>query len=414
MHCLELSEIEGYISGSLDERVCQDITSHLDACTCCRKAIAAARGETGVAGETPATNPPRRKKPLLKVRCTVCGAQYGISPERVVGRVVKIRCKACQSIFEVRSAATTEKSVLERGRRLWFLVIRRQRVGPMTEQEVRERFQRGEIKARTYAWRQGFPRWERLNNVPEFKELAHDSPIATSNQLAGRSKHSSALQREVSDPVQPDDVPHVESSAVARPRPHDMGEIAPARENLADERLPRIHCKETDRNEILSKRKRRKAHQVGDNLAPGELDRDLKAQRRDNSVLFSLSHLQELAAPPRKEEQPAASGIELFNIRSMPGPPPPLLIPLHDQPPRRLGLGLVLGIGIIGVILGASMLLGIFFLIQPKMVRALFSRTEARTEIKINPKHLQQEETVQEGRARADRDAAASPLLPAP
>ena len=54
---------------------------------------------------------------------------------------------------------------------IWSLVIKKKRVGPLTEQEVRDRFTQGQVTLRTYTWRKGMKKWVRLGNVQEFGDL---------------------------------------------------------------------------------------------------------------------------------------------------------------------------------------------------------------------------------------------------
>ena len=54
---------------------------------------------------------------------------------------------------------------------IWSLVIKKKRVGPLTDQEVRDRFTQGQITLRTYTWRKGMKSWVRLGNVQEFGDL---------------------------------------------------------------------------------------------------------------------------------------------------------------------------------------------------------------------------------------------------
>jgi hypothetical protein len=62
---------------------------------------------------------------------------------------------------------------------MWFLMVRREPVGPLTEEEVLERIRRGEVTARTYAWKEGFDDWERLGYLPPFMELTGDPGAET-------------------------------------------------------------------------------------------------------------------------------------------------------------------------------------------------------------------------------------------
>jgi hypothetical protein len=106
---------------------------------------------------------------IVKVACEKCGAKYSLPEARLVGHVLKIRCKTCRAVFEVRD--DKPNSVEGRGKKIWFVVIARERVGPLTGQQVRDRIAVGELHARSHIWRQGMDRWERLASVDEFAEI---------------------------------------------------------------------------------------------------------------------------------------------------------------------------------------------------------------------------------------------------
>lgn len=117
---------------------------------------------------------PTEERNLVKVACDACGAKYSLPEERLKGRVLKIRCKACSQVFEVRddgSAPSPTSPLASRGQKRWFAVIDRQRVGPMTEQDLRDRHGRREITLRSYVWRQGMGEWKRLFEVEDFSDL---------------------------------------------------------------------------------------------------------------------------------------------------------------------------------------------------------------------------------------------------
>ncbi|HKE14777.1 MAG TPA: GYF domain-containing protein [Kofleriaceae bacterium] len=132
----------------------------------------------------------------MKIVCDACSAKYSIADEKVRGKVFKIRCKKCSNIIVVRGAVSEasetatarydqkETKLLEyQGEQradsaaevsesaVWHLVIDQEQVGPMTVEEVRERFQRGEIDSEGYVWREGFGDWERLADVNEFSGI---------------------------------------------------------------------------------------------------------------------------------------------------------------------------------------------------------------------------------------------------
>lgn len=54
-------------------------------------------------------------------------------------------------------------------RRSWFVVINKQRIGPMPEKDVRLYIERGRLTEASFVWRQGLPRWTRLRNLEEFQ-----------------------------------------------------------------------------------------------------------------------------------------------------------------------------------------------------------------------------------------------------
>lgn len=127
---------------------------------------------------------------LIKVGCSNCGSKYSLPRDRLKGRVLKIRCKSCDTIFEVRDKSP--QSISARGQRRWFAVINRERMGPMTAQQVRDRFSRGEITLRTYVWRQGMEKWERLHRVPELGEASEAPketlpPVSSTRPAKGRA-----------------------------------------------------------------------------------------------------------------------------------------------------------------------------------------------------------------------------------
>ena len=46
-----------------------------------------------------------------------------------------------------------------------------EQVGPISDADVRTKIDRGEVKADTYTWKEGFADWVKLSSVPEFAGL---------------------------------------------------------------------------------------------------------------------------------------------------------------------------------------------------------------------------------------------------
>ena len=70
---------------------------------------------------------------------------------------------------------------------LWYLMINRERVGPITEDDVREKYAAREIGPRTYAWTPGQKKWERLFNIRE---------LYSSDTLRGTGAHATVAPLE--------------------------------------------------------------------------------------------------------------------------------------------------------------------------------------------------------------------------
>ena len=415
----------------MDDREADEVTRHLVSCKQCRQLVAEARGTTDPQG---VTTEKRDDRPLVKVRCHKCGARYGIPEERVRGRMLKIRCKNCSSIIEVWSSEGAIKSVIDRGKKHWFLVVKRERIGPMTEQEVRERFERGEIKAKTYAWRQGFSKWERIRDIPEFKELGGLTPTprisAETTRKAPMAGGSDPDRTEKARPPRAyvrasepsseelnfDGLDSLAETAYrdgpgGAPEGSESGlrtaYVPPGSPPAADHQLTHIHLAQRQPREGIEvdgdqghemtskfdaaseaswdRQFREASHPPGDPAGPlpdhpsprmssGEWEQHMKGQRRENSVLFSLAHLQNLAAAqaPREGRRPEGSNA-ILDIRPTLGPPASALMLPEEAGKRRSGVGTILGVAFLGIVLGAGVLLGILYLVQPQLVKALIA-----------------------------------------
>ena len=123
----------------------------------------------------------------MKLICDECGAKYSIADEKVRGKVFKIRCKKCQNVIVVRG---TEQPSAEGGHALlhagegapapavtpspsepepiWYVVIGRDQVGPLTDADVEERLRRGEVTGESFVWQEGFSDWVPIATVDRF------------------------------------------------------------------------------------------------------------------------------------------------------------------------------------------------------------------------------------------------------
>lgn len=186
----------------------------------------------------------------MKIECDKCSAKYSIADEKVRGKTFKIRCKKCSNVIIVRDKGVVSEAgaaaAVDSGGPGWHIAINGETVGPLGEDEVRQRFAAGEIDRDTAVWQEGFDDWLPLGEVDVFGDLpergagAEDPFAASANQDdyavgAGRSVGVAA------------------AAAVA----------ATGTDGLAEPQSPRVS--------------------------------KLTGQRNENSVLFSLDSLQAMA-----------------------------------------------------------------------------------------------------------------------
>ncbi|MEM6992198.1 MAG: GYF domain-containing protein, partial [Myxococcota bacterium] len=182
----------------------------------------------------------------MKIECDKCAAKYSIADEKVRGKTFKIRCKKCSNVIIVRdkgaaAAAGAAAAPAADHAPGWHLAINGETVGPMAEDEVRQRYDAGEIDKETAVWQEGFEDWVPLGDVDVFGNLPERAPAA-----AAEDPFASANQDDYAAPAA--------VGAVAA-----GGGAAP----MEQARSPRVS--------------------------------QLTGQRNENSVLFSLDSLQSLA-----------------------------------------------------------------------------------------------------------------------
>jgi predicted Zn finger-like uncharacterized protein len=265
----------------------------------------------------------------MKIVCDACQAKYSISDDKVQGKVFKIRCKKCSNIIVVRGNASAaepapapaqekDTRVYDYGyeggdqppagdESVWHVVINQDQVGPMTAVDVQQRFAAGEIDGEAYIWREGFADWLPLAQVDTFAELvAQGSPTAAAP--AGPSAGASAVaamfaggSEDGSGRSDPGDL-FAAASAGAAQRDDDGGDLFGTKPAAAQGTQP---------------------------------SSKLRGERNENSVLFSLNNLAQLAsnkpapspAPSSSSSSPSPAGAAtgaaggegsgLIDIRSM-------------------------------------------------------------------------------------------------
>ena len=260
----------------------------------------------------------------MKIVCDACQAKYSISDDKVQGKVFKIRCKKCSNIIVVRGGAgaaepapapAQEKDtrVYEYGyeggdhapagdESVWHVVINQDQVGPMTAVEVQQRFSGGEIDTETYIWREGFSDWLPLAQVDTFAQLMASGGAPSRSGGGGGGNAVAAM------------FGGGEDAAPARSDPGDLFAAAASNARHDD-----------DGGDLFGNKPA---------AAPSsQANSKMRGERNENSVLFSLNNLAQLASDkPMAASSHAASassasgaatggsggeGSGLIDIRSM-------------------------------------------------------------------------------------------------
>jgi predicted Zn finger-like uncharacterized protein len=270
----------------------------------------------------------------MRIVCPQCGAKYEVKDEKVRKKVFKIRCKRCTHEFVVRGeqeeaqepaaaqvadeaapapAATNhedeatkvvdyserQREIAEEEGAVWHVVINREQVGGLTADDVLAYLGRGEIDPDTFTWREGMADWARLSTVPEFADaVAHATAQA--------------------EPDAQDDLGATAAidigAGIPEPASNDAEEDVMASNNVADGTAGGLFGGIDDLDDP----------RVSD---PSQL----RNQRNENSVLFSLDALAEGAgASPRSAPAPQvantggseASGLIDMSLLDNVGPGP--------------------------------------------------------------------------------------------
>jgi predicted Zn finger-like uncharacterized protein len=254
----------------------------------------------------------------MKIVCDACQAKYSISDDKVQGKVFKIRCKKCSNIIVVRGGASAaepapapqqEKDTrvydygYEGGDRplagdeaVWHVVINQDQVGPMTAVDVRQRFADGEIDSETYVWREGFADWMPLAQVDTFAAL-----LVSGESAAPASSGAQAVASMFGGDG--------DDAGTGRSDPGDLFAAASA------------SARSDDGGDLFGSKPA---------AQPSAGATKLRGERNENSVLFSLNNLAQLAsdkpapAPTHAVSNAGAAtgaaggeGSGLIDIRSM-------------------------------------------------------------------------------------------------
>ncbi len=103
----------------------------------------------------------------MKVQCPKCSTSYRLPKGKAPAGGFKVRCKNCGHVINVASGGGEEAPASEA---IWFVAIGTEKQGPLTVEEVNQRFESGALKADSLVWRKGFKAWLKAADVEEFAD----------------------------------------------------------------------------------------------------------------------------------------------------------------------------------------------------------------------------------------------------
>jgi predicted Zn finger-like uncharacterized protein len=229
----------------------------------------------------------------MRIECDKCAAKYSIADEKVKGKTFKIRCKKCSNVIIVRDKvagddgdAAEEPASSDDGGG-WHVAIDGDTVGPLSEEEVRRRYDAGQIDKSTSVWREGFEDWLELGQIEAFADLPDHAARGGGGMAAGGGLAAAAAADDPFASSGSDDAFAAGSSGEFG-RSSGGGYAASAAAPAAAASRPQAAS------------------------APAESPRvgasSLTGQRNENSVLFSLDSLKAMASAPAASGRPSTAG----------------------------------------------------------------------------------------------------------
>jgi predicted Zn finger-like uncharacterized protein len=304
----------------------------------------------------------------MKIVCDSCGAKYSIADEKVAGKIFKIRCKKCSSVLEVRGDQTgahpfdeANSPKDEAGEPGWYIVVDGEQKGPLPPIQLSQLFAKGSVGLDSYVWREGFGDWRVAGEVAELAQLFGGAAVRAKAKGAPRGSEDTSAFGTGGD---------LFSEGSREP----TGEIDTSSNVFAgfDESPTPT---DSEGSPLAARAQRDAAGALGGmGFGGGALGTSspqrMTGQRNENSVLFSLSNLQQLAsrgapaptgargsrAPASgasASPQPGGEGSGLIDIRALAKSTTP---GTRSAPAQAVDDLLSIGTGLGGATLGAPLL----------------------------------------------------------
>jgi predicted Zn finger-like uncharacterized protein len=253
----------------------------------------------------------------MKIVCDSCGAKYSIADEKVAGKIFKIRCKKCSSILEVRGDQTgahpfgaASPPQDQGGEATWYIVVDGEQKGPLSPIELSQLFAKGSVGLDSYVWKEGFDDWKVAGDVPDLAQVfggaaAHAKSAAATDDTSaigtGGDLFSDRNGREPTSEI--DTSSNMFAGFDESPTPtgsQDSPLAATASEGSG--------ASSTTGSGLG----------FGGGAVGASTPQRMTGQRNENSVLFSLTNLQQLASRGGSPSEPAP--VAASQSSASPGP----------------------------------------------------------------------------------------------
>ncbi len=228
----------------------------------------------------------------MKIVCDSCGAKYSIADEKVAGKIFKIRCKKCSSVLEVRGDQTGGQAFDGAGQEGgpnagWYVVVEGEQRGPLPPIELSQLFAKGSVGLDSYVWKEGFDDWKAAGDVPELVQIlggiGSTGPGQTGEAATDSTTSIGAGGDLFGDTNGREPTGEIETHGDAFMDESPAGVVSP-------EEAPLAASQEGEAEPFGGATHGSSAGAMG--AAPARMT----GQRNENSVLFSLSNLQQLAS----------------------------------------------------------------------------------------------------------------------
>jgi predicted Zn finger-like uncharacterized protein len=282
----------------------------------------------------------------MKIACQSCGAKYSIADDKVQGKkVFKIKCKKCGADIIVRgdqaapgdqpsadvsaglAAVGADQFPEDEATRvvggggdndpIWHAAIDDNNTGPFSISQLKQYVASGQVNGETSVWKDGFADWKPLKDVPELAvQLLSGAPAATpaptaaaaGDALFGGGAASGGLFAAESKPA---------AKAAAR----TASKAASGNDLFGGGSSSMFGDESVETSAAASAASTSSAAAASTSSAASpKLDAAaMTGQRNENSVLFSLATLQQVAgsAPAKTESKKDADSSGLIDIKSM-------------------------------------------------------------------------------------------------